>query len=69
MLQTSQVQTKLNELVAYAIDNLNLRSEDEYYVLNQLLDLFHLQAAGAPISDYGDFQTDIVDPLVDYAVQ
>ena len=69
MLETSQVQTKLNELVAYAIDNLNLKSEDEYYVLNQLLDLFHLQAAGAPISDYGDFQTDIVDPLVDYAVQ
>ncbi|MGN0771381.1 MAG: galactose-1-phosphate uridylyltransferase [Christensenellales bacterium] len=68
MLEISQVQTKLNELVAYAIDNLNLKSEDEYYVLNQLLDLFKLQSPGQAITEYGDFQTEIVDPLVNYAV-
>lgn len=68
MLETKELQTKISQLVAYAKDKLELRKEDEYFVLNSLLDLFGLQAAGEMTSTYGDFQTDIVDPLVQHAV-
>lgn len=68
MLTQNEVKIKINELIAYAIDNLSLKSDDQYFVLNLLLDLFKLDAPGDPISKYGDFQKDIVDPLVEYAV-
>lgn len=62
-----QLKFKINELIAYAIDNLSLKADDECYILNQLLDFFRLQSPGEPIDKYGDFQT-IVDSLVDYAI-
>ncbi|MEG1536104.1 MAG: UDP-glucose--hexose-1-phosphate uridylyltransferase, partial [Clostridia bacterium] len=68
MLSIEQLKTKINELVAYAIDKLSLKPEDEYYTLNNLLDFFHCDAPAAPIGEYGDFQTTIVDPIVEYAI-
>ncbi len=68
MLETKELQNKISQLVAYAKDKLELRNEDEYFVLNSLLDLFGLQAAVEMVTTYGDFQTEIVDPLVQHAV-
>ncbi|MEG1609412.1 MAG: galactose-1-phosphate uridylyltransferase, partial [Clostridia bacterium] len=64
-----EIKTKINELIAYACDNLSLKSDDEYYVLNLLLDFFHFNAPAPSIDNYGDFQTTIIDPIVDYAIE
>lgn len=60
---------KLKQLVDYAKDKLSLRAEDESFVTNALLDMFSLGAPAQESAPYGDFQSDIVDPLVEYAVQ
>lgn len=64
-----ELKTKINELVAYACDNLSLKSDDEFYVVNLLLDFFHFNAPAPSIEKYGDFQTTIIDPIVDYAIE
>lgn len=60
---------KLRQLVDYAKDNLSLRAEDEAFVTNSLLSMFSLGAPAQQSAPYGDFQSDIVDPIVEYAVQ
>ena len=60
---------KLRQLVDYAKDNLSLRAEDEAFVTNSLLSTFSLGAPAQQSAPYGDFQSDIVDPIVEYAVQ
>ncbi len=67
-MNEQEIKTKINELIAYAMNNLSLQEEDQYYVLNQLLDFFHFQSPGPAISEYGDFQTTIIDPIVQYAI-
>lgn len=69
MLTNEHLTRKINELIAYASDKLSLKEEDEFYTLNNLLDFFHFQAPGMPISKYGDFQTEIIDPIVDHFVE
>lgn len=68
MLTNDQLKIKINELLAYASDHLSLEQEDEYYLLNTLLDFFGLDCPAPAIEKYGDFQTDIVDPLVQHAI-
>ena len=60
---------RLRQLVDYAKDNLSLRAEDEAFVTNSLLSTFSLGAPAQQSAPYGDFQSDIVDPIVEYAVQ
>lgn len=60
---------KLRQLVDYAKDNLSLRAEDEAFVTNSLLSTLSLGAPAQQSAPYGDFQSDIVDPIVEYAVQ
>ncbi len=60
---------KLRQRVDYAKDNLSLRAEDEAFVTNSLLSTFSLGAPAQQSAPYGDFQSDIVDPIVEYAVQ
>ncbi|MCI8911598.1 MAG: UDP-glucose--hexose-1-phosphate uridylyltransferase [Clostridia bacterium] len=60
---------KLRQLVDYAKDNLSLRAEDEAFVTNSLLSTFSLGAPSQQSAPYDDFQSDIVDPIVEYAVQ
>lgn len=60
---------KLRQLIDYAKDNLSLRAEDEAFVTNSLLSTFSLGAPAQQSAPYGDFQSDIVDPIVEYAVQ
>lgn len=69
MINQDTLKIKLAQLVDYAKDNLSLRLEDESFVTNTLLATFGL---GAPVTDtegYGELQKDIVDPIVDYAVE
>ena len=69
MINQETLQLKLASLVDYAKANLSLRQEDESYVVNALLDMFKLGAPAPKAEKYKDFQTDIVDPIVDYAVE
>lgn len=68
MLTNEDLAKKINELIAYASDKLSLKEEDEFYVLNTMLDYFNLQSPGKPISIYGDFQNEIIDPIVNHFV-
>lgn len=68
-MDQQELKIKLNELIAYANDNLSLAPIDGFYVLNQLLDLFKLAAPAEAIESYGDFQTTIIDPIVRYAIE
>ena len=49
MLTEDLLKVKINELISYASDNLSLEQEDEYYVLNTLLDFFGLSAPAPAI--------------------
>ena len=68
-MTSEQLKIKLAQLVDYAKDNLSLRFEDESFVTNSLLDLFSLTAPATNVEKYGDFQKDIVDPLVNHAIE
>lgn len=69
MIDQETLKIKLAQLVDYAKDKLSLRDEDFSFVTNALLDMFKLSAPATNVEDYGDFQTDIVDPIVDYAIE
>ena len=68
MLTDQQVRTKINQLLAYAEKALDLDPRDRILKLNTLLDLFGQSAPADETPDFGDFQTEIADPLVQYAV-
>ncbi len=69
MIDQNTLKSKLKQLVDYAKDNLSLRPEDEAFVTNTLLDMFSLGAPAQECEPYSDFQSEIIDPIVDYAVQ
>lgn len=59
----------IEDLINYAIDNIHLKLEDVIYVRNQLLDLLQLpERAFKTGNKYGDLQTEMLDPLIDYAI-
>lgn len=68
MLTDQQVRTKINQLLDYAQKALDLDSRDRILKLNTLLDLFGQTAPSDETPAYADFQTEIADPLVQYAV-
>ncbi|MDE6189118.1 MAG: UDP-glucose--hexose-1-phosphate uridylyltransferase, partial [Clostridia bacterium] len=68
-MTSEELKIKLAQLVDYAKDNLSLRLEDASFATNALLDLFSLNAPAVNAEKYGDFQTEIVDPIVEYAIQ
>ena len=68
MLSDQQVRQKINQLLDYAQKALDLDPRDRMLKLNTLLDLFKQTAPAEDTPDYCDFQTDIADPLVQYAV-
>lgn len=63
------VKVLLSTLVEYAKDKLYLGRFDAVYALNQLLARFKMDAPAAAMRPIPDFQTGILDPLVDYAVK
>ncbi|MDR2046942.1 MAG: UDP-glucose--hexose-1-phosphate uridylyltransferase [Clostridiales bacterium] len=59
---------KIEELIAYANDNLYLKTEDNILIRNGLLAALDLkEPSSASVSKYGDLQSDILNPLLDYA--
>lgn len=68
-MTSEELKIKLAQLVEYAKDEISLRSEDVSFATNALLDLFSLDAPATGVEKYGDFQSDIVDPIVDYAIE
>ena len=68
MLTEDELRVKVSELVAYARDHISMNDADRIYVTNILLDFFNLTYP-APIPEkYGDFQTEIIDPIVRHAI-
>lgn len=59
----------LNKLIRYAEDKLYLQKEDRYYVFNSLLNLFNFSSPSEKDGYFSDVQTEIIDPLVNYAIE
>ncbi len=70
MISQDELRVKISELVSYACDKISLNAANKIYVTNQLLDFFSLTYP-APIPDKfnGDFQQDLITPLVEYAIE
>lgn len=68
-MTSEELKIKLSQLINYAKDKLSLRQEDASFVTNSLLDTFSLGSPATGVEGYGDFQSEIVDPIVDYAIQ
>lgn len=62
---------RINGLLRYAEEKLGLEDADRHYVLNALLDLFGFSAPAKTDAefDFENFQTEIIDPLVNFAVE
>ncbi|MDD4316636.1 MAG: UDP-glucose--hexose-1-phosphate uridylyltransferase [Clostridia bacterium] len=58
----------IENLLYYAKDKLNLSFEDAIYAKNQLLELFNVENT-FEIADRVDLQTEILNPMVAYAVE
>ena len=56
-------------LVEYAKKKLYLGKYDAVYALNQLIAEFGFASPASPDDDIGELQTDILDPLVGYAIE
>lgn len=68
MLTEDELRVKVSELVAYARDHISMNAENRIYVTNILLDFFNLTYPAPVPEKYGDFQTEIIDPIVQHAV-
>ncbi len=68
MMTDQQAAIKINQLIAYASRALDLDERDKVFKTNALLDLFGIAAPSGECPEWSDFQTEIADPLVQYAV-
>ena len=69
MSNQNNISNAVANLVEYAKDKLSLDFFDAVYAQNSLLALLKLTEPGTPDETLPDFQTGIVDVLVDYAVE
>jgi UDPglucose--hexose-1-phosphate uridylyltransferase len=69
MVDPTVIAEKIEELTAYANDNLYLKQEDNIYIRNRLIDILHIKEPAAPTTKYGRLQEDILNPILDYSVQ
>ena len=70
MISQQELKQKLQELVLYAQKNMALKDADYNYTVNQLLDLFHLDSPAEKATSYPEnFQEEVVDKIVEYAVE
>ncbi len=58
----------IEQLLTYSVNNLSIKYDDIHFIRNQLLDLFQLTEPSPAISFEGDLQEDILNPLIDYAI-
>ncbi len=59
----------IENLVLYGKTKLQLGLEDSVYARNQLLELFQVEPSEEVGEEVGDFQTEILNPLVQYALR
>lgn len=59
----------VEKLLSYATKKLEWQSDDIIYARNSLLDMLKIDEPASPCDFEGDFQTEIVDKLLDYAKQ
>ena len=69
MMTTERAQIAVNQLLKHAESKLSLKAEDRIYILNALLDLLSLPSPAAETPEYSDVQTEVIDVLVDYAIE
>ncbi|MDR1940188.1 MAG: UDP-glucose--hexose-1-phosphate uridylyltransferase [Clostridiales bacterium] len=69
MISQNQIAAKVEELLAYANFNLYLKTEDNIYVRNLLLDALGVKEPAAQTESFGKLQSDILDPILEYAAE
>ena len=69
MLTEDELRVKVSQLVTYAQDNIALNEANRIYVTNTLLDFFGLTYPAPVPQQYGDIQTEVIDPIVEHAVE
>lgn len=68
-MEKIDIRVKLNQLIAFAQARLSLDPNDKAYTLNLLLDLFKLNSPAPTCNEYPNDLQEIVQPIVDYAIQ
>lgn len=68
-MPTERAKTAVNQLIDHAKKKLLLKEADEIYVLNALLDLLKLPVPATETPEYSNVQTEVIDVLVDYAIE
>lgn len=69
MIATETVKNCVEQLLKYSVDNLSLDKSDVIYVRNSILDFLGLDSPSAEATCYGEFQKDIIDPILSYALE
>ena len=69
VIDDERANTLVANLVEYAKKKLYLGKYDAVYALNQLIAEFGFAAPASPDDNIGELQTDILDPLVGYAIE
>ncbi|MGI6213079.1 MAG: galactose-1-phosphate uridylyltransferase [Christensenellales bacterium] len=69
MSKNTSIATLLESLIFYATVKLYLSEEDALVARNKLLELFSLDAPGEKTEVLGDLQSEILNPLVNHAVE
>ncbi len=64
-----EINKLIENLINYAKSNLDLGLEDAVYARNQLLELFQVEPSDEKGENVENFQEDILNPLVEYALE
>lgn len=64
-----EIKKHIANLVEYAISEMELDKYDAIFAHNALLDLFKLDTPSTASKKLPEFQTGIIDPIIDYAVE
>lgn len=69
MITQEILKEKLYDLVSFAKANLSIKKADYNFITNNLIDLFKLDAPATSSSGYSDFQKEVIDVIVQYALE
>ncbi|HHX49164.1 MAG TPA: UDP-glucose--hexose-1-phosphate uridylyltransferase [Clostridiales bacterium] len=64
-----EINKHIANLIEYAVLEMDLDKYDAIFAHNTLLDLFKLDTPSTPSKKLPEFQTGIIDPIVDYAIK
>ncbi|MEG1646813.1 MAG: galactose-1-phosphate uridylyltransferase, partial [Clostridia bacterium] len=63
------IKNLIENLISYSKQKLSLKTDDENLIRNSLLAEFKLNSPELPTEFNGDLQTDILDPIIEYAIK